>query len=302
MKKRFFGLILAVFLSLLIATPAMAVWKDMSAAVYKWTGGYNTDGSPGLTRLTTGVTFKVLALNSNTAETTYVFNLRKLTALTNPITTTAFAATTGGMVQFRVTPTDTTYNTVDLIVVDTAGGYTAAVKGFDEYTHAIVIDERPNTRHHGVIWYNNGSTSEISTGIVFPNMAAIDDVRVEAITPGTSTTNISVGLLSTGSGGSATGFRSGVNVTTAGFVADTAFITAGGSIDYTPVTTYGSFLATAVTGTGAISGTHYLSGGITRLTKFLTSSGSARTLTYTSSSAESVSKGGYIHYWFTVLR
>lgn len=121
--KRFklFTLILAAF-ALLAAVPAQAALQDMWAYVYKWDGKMSSDGKPVLTRLTSGVTFKVLAQNSDTAETLYYY--KGSTALTNPVTTTNFAANTvcNDQVRFRVDPTDTTYDRyVDLIVVDTNG-------------------------------------------------------------------------------------------------------------------------------------------------------------------------------------
>ena len=114
MKKRF-TILFAALLVLVMAFPASAAIQDMSASVYRWSGNYNADGSPGLTKATTGITYRVLAKGSDTAETIYAYDDRGLTAKTNPITTTVFA--TDKEIKFRVDPTDsTTDRYVDLIV------------------------------------------------------------------------------------------------------------------------------------------------------------------------------------------
>jgi hypothetical protein len=73
MKKRFLTNVTALLLVLLMAVPAFAALQDMSAAVHRWSGGYNSDGSPGLSLATTGITYQVLATGSNTKETLYAF-------------------------------------------------------------------------------------------------------------------------------------------------------------------------------------------------------------------------------------
>lgn len=284
---------LAALLVLLFAVPAMAEYQDMWATVYKWTGGYNADGSPTVTPVTTGVTFKVLAAGANTAETLYVYGDNQYTSLTNPITTTAYAATTAGKVQFRVDPTDSTYDRyVDVIVNDaTGGGFTAVVKNFDKYTHAIVIDERRNVRHHGVIWYAATTTAAVSTGVAFPAHTFVEDVRVEVVAAQEAATSINVGT-----GATAAAFRSGVATSATGYIADTGVITAGTTVDYTPATTYGTFLYTAVTGADSTTAT---AGGRSYI-GYLTDA--TTTLYYTCNSATGAAYGGYLHYWFSVMR
>lgn len=301
MKKRFLTFVMALMMTFMLALPAQAAYQDMWAQVFALK---NTNiGDSTLTPIATGITFKVLAAGSNTAETLYVYGDNTYTALTNPITTTAFAATTGGLVAFRVDPTDSTYDRyVDLIVVDTAGGYTATVRNFDRYTHKIVIDERPNVRHHGVIWYNGSTTNETTTGVQLPYMSAVWDVQLEVVTAGTSGTTLKVGLLSTESGGDADGYIVSRLVSTAGFIADTSFITSGASVDYYPVSTTGVFLAKAVTGTGVYTATKYLTGGLSRIPHFIVNAASARTISYTVATADGAAYGGYIHYWFSTLR
>lgn len=293
--KRFklFTLILAAF-ALLAAVPAQAALQDMWAYVYKWDGKMSSDGKPVLTRLTSGVTFKVLAQNSDTAETLYYY--KGSTSLTNPVTTTNFAANTvcNDQVRFRVDPTDSTYDRyVDLIVVDTNGGYTAFIEDFDKYTHSIIIDERPNIMHHGIIWFDATTTDETDTGIDFLADTMIHDVRVEVVTTASAKT-LDVGLLSTETSGDADGFRDGVLLTTEGYVADTGVVTAGTTIDWTAASTYGALLYKSIAGSDAVA-----SGGGRSYLGHVVTSGKASSLTYSQSST---SGDGYIHFFFTRLR
>jgi len=298
MKKRLISVAI-VLLTLCMAFPAFAGLQDMSATVHKWTGGYNQDGSPGLTRVTSGITFMVLAIGTDTAETLYYPN--GSTSLTNPVTTTNFGAATvcNDMVAFRVDPTDATNDRyVDLIVTDTNGGYSVFVEDFDKYTHTIIIDEQPNVVHQGTIWFSASSAVETDTGIDFLPYTLIHDVLVD-VTIVDAGEDLDVGLLSSGTGGDADGFRDAVSVATLGFVADTGVITAGDSIDYTAVSTYGALLYTAITGTGTYT-TEYTQGGRSYLGHVVTGANTGA-LTYTGSSGSDTA-AGFIHYWFTRMR
>jgi hypothetical protein len=208
MKKRFWSIILMLFLAFAIGAPASAALQDMQADVYKWDGQMGADGRMVLTKIESGITFQVLAQNSDTAETLYYPG--KFTSLTNPVSATNFASASvcNKRVAFRVDPTDTTYDRyVDLIVVDTAGGYTAFVEDFDIYTHTIVIDERPNIEHHNVIWFNGDTTNSKSTGVTLLAGMNVRSVQPEIVTTlsghtmsvghGTVTAFINLGLLTT---------------------------------------------------------------------------------------------------------
>ncbi len=297
--KLFLTAFLTVIMALSFVVPSHAALQDMWAYVYKWTGGMDADGKMALTRLTSGVTFKVLAHGSNTAETLYVYDSAALTSLTNPITTANFASATvcNDRVAFRVDPTDTTDDRyVDVIVVDTAGGYTAFIEHFDKYQHTIVIDERPNVIHHGMIWFGASTTSEVNTGIAWQVNTFIQDVRVEVVTVA-SAISIDVGLgPSASTGGATAGFRANVLLTAAGYVDDTAVITAGASVDYYPATTYGTLLYTAITGGGAATTDN---GGKTWLGYAYSS---ATTTPYLIYQMNSTTGAGYLHYWFTRMR
>lgn len=275
--------LLAVFV---LAGTAPAANYDYTATVYKKTGVIR--GGSDLVPITSGVTFKVLTANTDTAGTITRFGDDKATAVTNPVTAANFASATvcNAKVQFR-----STASTVDLIVVDTSGGFTTFVKGFSPYDHSIVIDETPNIMHHGMIWFSASDNTATDTGVDFLPDTIIHDVIVEVVTVD-ATETISVGTADT-----AAGFRTGVSVATAGYIADTAVITGGSNIDYTPATTYGSLLATAITGSDAVA----TNGGITRLQHVVVTSGTDDDLYYTGS-AGSDTAAGYLHFWFTRMR
>jgi hypothetical protein len=288
MKKRFTFLAACLAL-LLFAVPAFAAYQDMHATVYRWSGNYNSDGSPGLSKATTGITYLVLSASSDTKETLYAFGSRGLTTKANAVTTTVFA--TDKEIKFRVDPTETNDTYVDLIVTDTAGGYSTVVKNFDKYTHTIVIDERPNILHHGIIPYA-ASTSEVSTGITFVADTMVHDVRTEVVVTTTAGT-IDVGLQSN----DADGYIKGRSIATAGYTADTGVITAGSTLDYTAASTYGALLYTAITGSDAVAS----GGGRSYLGHVITTAAVSNVLSYTCNTTTN-SGTGFIHYWFTRMR
>lgn len=269
--KRFFSIILVLILALCLAGPATAEIRDMWASVYRLTG-YDADGSAQLTRITSGVTFQVLRADSDTIEALYVRGT--LTSLTNPVTTTNFASATvcNDDVTFSVDPTDAGDEDVDLIVVDTAGGFTAFVEDFNRYDHTIVIDERPNIQHHGVIWYGVSDATEVDTGIDFLADTLVQHVQIEAVTVD-ATEVYDVGLLSTGTNGDADGFVDGASVATAGF----------------PLVTLTTSGALMDDGTNFDPDGHVVTGA------------NEGSLTYTGSAATDTAVG-YIHYFFVRMR
>jgi hypothetical protein len=296
MKKIWKSVFLTILAAMLFVVPsiAQAEPQDYWAYVYKWDGKMNTDGTPVLTRLTSGVTFKVLAVGADTAET--ITEYGESTSLTNPVTTTNFASNTvcNDMVAFRTDPTDSTSDRyVDLIVVDTNGGYTTFVEDFDKYNHTIIIDERPNILHHGMIWFGASDNASVDTGVDFLKDTAIMDVIVEIVTVDNTET------LNVGTADTAAGFISAISLATAseGYKTDTGFITGGSTIDYVPATQYGTLLTTAITGSDAVATV----GGNTRKWHFVTTTGTDDDLTYIGT-AGSDTAAGYIHYFFMRLR
>lgn len=288
--------ILALLLVFAFAVPAHAELQDMWASVYKNTGKLKADGTYELTKVTTGVTYKVLAVDSDTAETLYAYGAPLLTSKTNPITTTVFA--TDGKIAFRVDPTDSTNDRYVDLIVTLSTGETEFVENFDRYSHSVVIDTKPNVLRHGIVFYNASTTDETSTGVTFAADTMIHDVRTEPVTTQSGVT-IDVGLLSSGTGGDANGFIAARSLATAGYTADTGVITAGSTDSYTAASTYGALLYKAITGTGNLTGG--TQGGRSYLGHVVTGSNTG-VLTYTVSSNDGAAYGGYIHYWFTRLR
>ena len=298
--KKIFKLLTALMLVFILVSPAQAVYRDMWAQVYSWDGSINSDGRMKLTEITSGITFQVLQADSDTIETLTEYGDATMTSLTNPVTTTNYALGTvmksAGVLSFRVDPGHAGDEYVDVIIVDTAGGYTHFAENFDRYTHSIVIDERPNIMHHGVIWFGVSDATEVDTGIDFDYDTLILDVKVEPVTVD-ATETLDVGTLSTGTAGDANGFRLLISVATAGFPTDTAIITGGTNIDYVPVTTYGALLVTAITGSDAVATV----GGATMLGGYVITGANEQSLTYTGS-AGSDTAVGYIHYTFVRMR
>jgi hypothetical protein len=292
--KRFKLITLALIAAMfLIAAPAQAVLQDMQASVYKWEGGMGADGKAVLTKIESGITFQVLAQGADTLETLYY--PKKTTSLTNPVTTASFADTAicNKRVAFRVDPTDAHDTKVDLIVRDNNGGYTAFVADFDQYTHTIVIDERPNIRHSGIAWFTHAASSTATdTGVRFLPKTFVDDVRIEVVTADAGIT------INVGSEDTAAGFRTGVSLTSTGFVKDTGVITNGSTIDYTAASTYGSLLYTAITGSDAVATV----GGRSYLGHMVDASGTDSELYYTLSSSGVDTAHGYLHYYFIRMR
>jgi hypothetical protein len=252
---------------------AHAEFKDMWAYVYSWDGSMNAIGEKNLVRETSGITFKVLRADSDTAETLYRFNDDTMTSLTNPVSTTAYTSsvTCNDQVRFRVDPTDSGDEDVDLIVVNTSGGFTAFVEDFNQYKHTIVIDERPGIQQAGMIWVG-ASTAETDTGVDFLTDTLVEHVQIEVVTVD-ATETVDVGLLSSETNGDANGFLAGVSVATAGYPLVT--LTTSGALmdDGTNFDPDGH----VVTGANAVSLTH---------------TGSAGSDTF----------AGYIHYMITRLR
>ena len=284
-KKIFSVLIAVAFVlgALAFANPAQAVMRHYVADVNKIV---NVKAVP--QKVSTTITYKVLAVGTNTSETIYSTESR--TAMTNPVTTTVFA--TKGQIDFWCDPTDATTDLkVDLIVVDANGGFTAFVEDFTPSQRTIEIDERPNVMHHGVVWFGVSSNVATSTGITFLPKTAIENVAVEVVTADSAAT------LDVGTSDTAAGFRSAVLMTNLGFIADTGVITGGSTIDYVPATNYGSLLTTAITGSDAVATV----GGNSKKWHFVNTAGTDDDLYYTGSAGTDTA-AGYIHFWMTRLR
>lgn len=244
MMKRFLTAFMVLTMTLCIGGLAQAEMRDYWANVYSWDGQISEDGKPTLTREDTYVQFKVLQAGSNTAETLYEYNDDSYTSLTNPVTATNFTDATvcNDRVQFRCDPAETNDLYVDLIVVDTTGGYSYFFEDFSVNDHTIVIDERMGVIHQGVVWYDGVSGTATSTGVVFDPGMHILGVQVEVVD------NTAAGLISCGADGVAAGFLTGVATTVEGYVLE-SIGTSGASLDSTDFYMNGATITAAADGT-----------------------------------------------------
>ena len=287
--KKYLTILFAALMVFVLSGLADAAQKRFTAQVYKFDGTKQVAGSPG-TLITTGITYKVLQRNTDTSETLLAPigpTGSAVTSKTNPVTTTVFAV--DGKIDFVCDPAETLDTYVDLIVVDTNGGFTAVVEDFTNNNHTIIINETPGIVHQGCIWFGVSSNVATDTGVNFLADTMVMDVRVEVVTVDSGMT------LSVGTEDTASGFRSGVSMTTAGYIADTGVITGGSTIDYTAASTYGTLLYTAITGSDAVA----TCGGRSYLGHVVTTVGTNDDLYYTGSTGSDTAVG-YLH--FTIIR
>jgi hypothetical protein len=282
--KKLFTWLIAGFLLAVVGT-ANATNYDYWAEVH-YIDRSKAVGNMDTTRITSGITFKVLDVGTDTGST--LTQIGSTTSLTNPVTTTNFESATvcNDRVTFR-----STASTCDLIVTNVVGGYSAVIEDFSPSMHKIVLDQTKGIMHHGIIWASSNSAVATDTGIDFAPDTFVHDVRVEVVTVDAGET------IDVGSGSTAAGYRSAVSVATAGYVADTAVVTNGTSQDYTAASTYGTLLVTAITGidsTDRVGGKSYLG-------HIITDAATDADLYYTESSSGDAF-AGYIHYWFTRMR
>ena len=310
--RKLYTFIICMLLTMAFVFPAQAANKDMWAKVYSWDGKLTARGTPILTEINSGVTFVVMQRNSTaTLETLYEYDDDTMTSLANPVTGTNFADDTvcNDMVSFRVDPGETTDTYVDVIVVDQAGGYTAFVEDFDEYTHTIVIDERPNVRHHGVAFiYTTGSSTETDTGIDFDDICIIDKMMVEVGVAFPTNVAMEVGILSSGTNGDANGFIESEGLATVGFndplrdgVDHTSYsVTSSEAYGVINAGAAGTFLAHIGLGSGDTE--TLIPQGMIVPSQLLIHGTWENSLTYTFGTTACSTGWGMIHYWFTRIR
>lgn len=200
--KRLLFVLLAVFL---LAGNAMAL-DHYKAKVYAITD----TGVSELERsaIADTIAYQVLAKDADTEETIYSDAAR--TAMTNPVVASVFATT--DMVDFYCDSTTAGY--VDLIVVDTNGGYKTIVEDFTPYVHSIYIDKRSGIVHQGMIWFSLASTTETDTGVDFLADTTIKRAYAEIVTTVAGGT-VDLGLDSTEASGDADGLIDGMSTVTA---------------------------------------------------------------------------------------
>lgn len=129
--------------------------------------------------------------------------------------------------------------------------------------------------------YNSGGT-EVSTGFVLPTSSIIYPwemfVLVDTVD---STETVSIGILSTETGGDADGFLALLSVATQGIIKPVVTCTQGTNANYISATTYG-ILFLAAANLGANTSGH---GAIPYLTPYICN-GTAKTISYTPSSSD----------------
>lgn len=203
--KRF--LIIVAVLALLIPAQAFAA-NNYNASVYRNTE--TTVGNVTATPILTGVTYKVLTAGSDTTATILAYNTAS--GQTNPVPVAHYENNMGnGMIRFSSTAA-----TVDLIVVDTLGGYSAVVRGFSPYMHKIIIDERKGIVHNGIMWWSSTATANLvqDTGIDLLEDTTVYSFGVEVtnLSAAKGADTLDVGLSS--GGVSSSGFISGMPLVT----------------------------------------------------------------------------------------
>ena len=218
------------------------------------------------------------------------------------------------MVRFRVDPTETNDRYVDLMVVDQDGGFMTYVEDFDEYTHTIIIDERPNIWHHGAMWYYASTgAAALLTGIEINRNTIIRTMAIEVVTLDDGET-IDVGLTAAGTDGDADGFIDGSAVATVGYWdvkrhIDPALTDAQDGVHglssgdskfhYTTEHPMGVFLGTVIPGSGG-DGTIGHEGGMVEHYDFWIHATQEQSLEWNISACSTA--WGFIHYYFMQIR
>jgi len=269
--KKLLTIIFALALIVGVGLPAYAATQYYRAEVYKLV---NTgDVADASTRITSGITYRVLQTDETAADTDETLGSDKvMTSKTNPVTTTVY--NTHDRIDFWCDPTDAGDAQVSLIVVDTNGGFTAYIADFLPTTHKVIIDERPNMMHSGVIWFSGTAVTTLvtDTGIDFLYDTVLHALKVDVITAGAAD-SIDVGLLSTETSGDDDGLIDGFNLSSTGALTP-ALATSGALLDdATNFYPLGHFIESA----------------------------NARSLVYSTLSTITTSNG-YLHYFFTVVR
>ena len=294
--RRLFKLFAIAFLfvgMMIAAQPVVAANIHYEINVYKDTGFSTASG--GYTAITSGITYQVLTAGSVTESTIYSDSAG--TAMTNPVTTTIFDA--DDQISFYI---DSASTTVDIIIVNTAGGYTTFLDGATTSTRTAIIDQRPNMMHHGVIWFKaTTSSTEVDTGIDLQIGSVIHNVILEVVTAVTSNGTIDIGPGVAGTAEDTDGFIDGMSVATAGWYNlkecnDAVMGLTSASSNYIYADSpLGALLGTQVAGTLDIGGVRIM------WDAYITSS-DFDDLAYVFPLLGGSTGDGYIHYFFTPLR
>jgi len=182
--KRFLFAILAIAFLFCVSVPAAMAGYDHYTITVKRDLGYATTAG-GHTTITSGVQYLVFNGGGKTLST--IYSDAGITSRANPVNSETFAI--DDKIDFYIDDSNTT---VDIIVVDNAGGFTAFLDGVTTSVHNCIIDERYGVMHHGMYWYTGDTgytASEVSissagtrdTGIDFLGVSAVYDVAWEPL-------------------------------------------------------------------------------------------------------------------------
>jgi len=282
-----------MILTLFIASPSFAGYDHYVINVYSDQGSTTT--AKAHTSEITGITYYVFDAGTTTAST--IYSDAGTTSKTNPITTTVFDV--DGKIDFYIADSSTS---VDIVVVDTDGGFTTFLDGATTSIRTCTIDERPGVLHHGMVWFfGTTSSTEVDTGVVFKIPTLINNVIVEVITGGTTGCLIDIGQGTGGTNADVNGYIDGQTISNTGWfnpreAANSLMGLSSASDTYIIVDSpLGALLGTQVAGTLFVDGQRIMWDAI------ITSSGQDN-LTYIFPTVGASTGYGFIHYFFMPLR
>jgi len=264
------------FLSALLLAALALPLPAAAQSLYFWVGVRDEYGAA----VTSGVTCRVLTANSVSTNATVYTDAALASAATNPLT-----ATSAGVCAWYGADTTTSY---DVIVTAAAKGARARLQAVTVTDHSAIL---PSTWPYKYIRFPFAqNASETDTGLDLPEGAMVQEVIVEVVTGVTSGT-LTVGLLSSETGGDADGFVVALPATPAGFYGPGPTWTAGSTMkNYLSASTRGALLAAYTLGADAANDP-----GSFAAKPHLVLSGNATSLTY-STSAHAVA--GYVHVMY----
>lgn len=248
----------------------------------KLVSGQQTDALGSNANLDSGALVFVYTTDSKTLAT--IYSDFKLTSKTNPISRTVFAAAKSIDFWSAATSHD--------LYVNLSTGEELVVYGVTPSTHLLVLD-RATVHKHLVIPFTGGST-EVDSGIDFPNNVWVKALMVDVVTADTTET-LDVGILSTETSGDANGLLSAVSLGIAGMIKPIA-TTTGTTETYISTYSYGALMGPGVVGTNAESDF-----GLGHITGHFVTGANGRSISH-QASAGTDTGAGYIHIWFDHLR
>lgn len=251
---------------------ALAVYDESSTPV------------PGAAQIQDSVMYWVYDAGTKTAST--IYSDRKRTAKTNPISRAQFAIDK----QIIFYGPNASYD----IFVAHVDGSTARRTAVTKLSHHFTLNRKTNRKVIIVPFTNASAATEVDSAVDLPLNSVVRDVAVEVTTAETSKT-ISAGLLSTGTGGAATGFVNAASTTTAGYVA-LSTVVVGANENYLQAFTYGTLLGLLKLGTDTAGRS-----GQTYLTGYKVSGTNTTRISYTSSSGASTG-AGLLYFFVDLLR